>query len=263
MNSSILCSLKKKELQIFLIVSCAYVLDDACLFLISPFPYFVCYVHAGTAGFLSIDCGLTGSGYKDTYTGIDYVPDGPYVDSGENHEVAAEYKQHALQRYNTLRSFPSGERNCYALPTAAGAKYLVRMETIYGNYDGRNISSSSGTDYTFDLYLGADYWETVKVGRNVANEAIFVAWASWTPACLVNIGQGTPFVSVVELRPLGDALYPTVTRGMSMNNYYRTMMGANTSFTRYVWPWQYESCMSSYQSASCENIYLNYSYYRP
>ncbi|CAN6204244.1 unnamed protein product [Urochloa humidicola] len=188
----------------------------------------------GTAGFLSIDCGLDGSGYRDTRTGIDYVPDGPYVDAGENHAVAAEYQDNYHQiRYRTLRTFPSGKRNCYSLPTLAGAKYLVRMETIYGNYDGRNSSSPSSTvEYMFDLYLGANYWETVKVGRNVAYEAVFVAWASWTPACLVNTDQGTPFVSVVELRPLPSGLYPTVTPGLSMNMRRRSNMGA-MSFTRF------------------------------
>ncbi|TKW32791.1 hypothetical protein SEVIR_2G190400v4 [Setaria viridis] len=188
-----------------------------------------------TAGFLSIDCGLDGSGYKDATTGIDYVPDGPYVDAGENHVVAAEYRD-GPKRYDTLRSFPpgSGKRNCYSLPTVAGAKYLVRMETFYGNYDGRNSSSSSSMEeYMFDLYLGADYWETVKIGRNVAYEAVFVAWAAWTPVCLVDTDQGTPFVSVVELRPLPAGLYPTVTPGLSMNGLSRSNMGASMSLTRF------------------------------
>nr|XP_034603287.1 cysteine-rich receptor-like protein kinase 15 isoform X2 [Setaria viridis] len=188
-----------------------------------------------TAGFLSIDCGLDGSGYRDAITGIDYVPDGPYVDAGENHVVAAEYRDVYRKRYGTLQSFPpgSGKRNCYSLPTVAGAKYLVRMETLYGNYDGRNSSSSSMEEYMFDLYLGADYWETVEVGWNVAYEAVFVAWAAWTPACLVDTDQGTPFVSVVELRPLPAGLYPTVTPGLSMNLQRRSGMGASKSFTRF------------------------------
>ncbi|CAN6210493.1 unnamed protein product [Urochloa humidicola] len=196
----------------------------------------------GTAGFLSIDCGLDGSGYTDTVTGIDYVSDGPYVDTGENHVVAAEYQGTELQkRYLTFRSFPSGARNCYSLPTVLGTKYLARMETtLYG----RNKSSPETTaEYKFDLYLGADYWDTAGVDTNVVYEAVFVAWASWTPACLVNTGQGTPFVSVVELRPLGLELYPTVTPAMSMALFDRRNMGANTSFRfpddkydRFWWP---------------------------
>ncbi|EEE69533.1 hypothetical protein OsJ_29006 [Oryza sativa Japonica Group] len=78
------------------------------------------------AGFLSIDCGLDGnysSGYKDPDEGITYVPDGTYVDAGENHRVAADRESGRLRSDLTVRSFPSGVRNCYALPTVAGAKY--------------------------------------------------------------------------------------------------------------------------------------------
>uniref|UniRef100_M8CTC8 Malectin-like domain-containing protein n=1 Tax=Aegilops tauschii TaxID=37682 RepID=M8CTC8_AEGTA len=115
------------------------------------------------SGFLSIDCGLEDddySGRKGLSTGIVYVSDGAYVDSGENHRVAAEYTTSATdEQYLTLRSFPSGERNCYALPTEAGAKYFLRLEFFYGNYDGKNRLSTQ-----FDLHLGSNYWDTYETG---------------------------------------------------------------------------------------------------
>ena len=122
-------------------------------------------------------------------------------------------------------------RNCYALPTEAGTRYLVRAEFAYGNYDGKNSSSVE-----FDLHLGGNYWDTVNAApaSDVVREALFVAWAGWTPVCLVNTGRGTPFVSVLELRPLGGALYPPVTPGLIMSLYTRRNMGASDSFTRYV-----------------------------
>ncbi|KAF8743883.1 hypothetical protein HU200_013526 [Digitaria exilis] len=170
------------------------------------------------------------SGYTDPDTGIDYVSDGPYVDdAGESH--ATEGAQ--PRRYQTVRSFPSGVRNCYALPTEAGEKHLLRAEAFYGNYDGRNSSAGA---IQFDLYLGGDPWETASVGGAAAAyiyEAVFVAWAGWTPVCLVNTGHGTPFVSALELRPLGDELYPPVAPGLSMAMYTRVNVGANTSFIRY------------------------------
>ena len=51
-------------------------------------------MHA-SSGFLSIDCGLDDkySGYRDEYTGIFYVSDDQYVDSGENHVVPVEYRR--------------------------------------------------------------------------------------------------------------------------------------------------------------------------
>uniref|UniRef100_A0A0D9XCW1 Malectin-like domain-containing protein n=1 Tax=Leersia perrieri TaxID=77586 RepID=A0A0D9XCW1_9ORYZ len=185
--------------------------------------------------FVSIDCGLEAtniSGYVDINYGIVYVSDEPYIDSGENHKVAAGQESGRQRPIATLRSFPSGRRNCYSLPTDAGAKYLVRVVTFYGNYDGRNSSST----LRFDLHLGANYWDTVyNSGRDEAREAIFVAWASWAPVCLVNTGQGTPFVSSVELRPLGRELYPHVMANQSMRTYTRYSLGpTKADVTRYV-----------------------------
>ncbi|XP_039803901.1 probable LRR receptor-like serine/threonine-protein kinase At1g51860 [Panicum virgatum] len=215
-----------------------YFAATAIVFVLAPTPAVLVAAQL-PAGSLSIDCGLDANsgGYRDKSTGIDYVPDGPYVDAGENHAVASEYQlQPALPRsYLTLRSFPLGVRNCYELPTAVGSKYLARMEAFYGNYDGRGSSSSpsSSPAAEFDLYLGADYWDTAKVGTDRVYEAVFVAWAAWTPLCLVNTNKGTPFVSAVELRPLAAALYPPVAPGLSMAMYNRLNMGASTSFARY------------------------------
>ncbi|XP_002462264.2 probable LRR receptor-like serine/threonine-protein kinase At1g05700 [Sorghum bicolor] len=185
--------------------------------------------------FLSIDCGHDAnySGYTDKITGIFYVSDGSYIDAGENHRIAPDLEAVWWDRSQTLRSFPSGERNCYALPTVAGTKYLVRAEFTYGNYDGKNSSSLQ-----FDLHLGANYWQTVypNAWSSYAYEAIFVAWAGWAPWCLVNTGHGTPFVSVLELRPLGrlgDALYQLVTPRLVISVFRRINMGAGVSVVRY------------------------------
>ncbi|TKW32795.1 hypothetical protein SEVIR_2G190600v4 [Setaria viridis] len=183
-------------------------------------------------GFLSIDCGLDDSysGYTDKITGIVYVSDGPYIDSGENRRIAPNLESSWLYRQHTLRSFPSGMRNCYALPTVADTKYLVRASFAYGNYDGTNSSSLS-----FDLRLGPNYWDTVYTDAtmNFVIEAIFVAWAGWAPVCLVNTGRGTPFMSALELRQLGDALYPLVVPGLIISTYARENMGSSDSITRY------------------------------
>ncbi|EEE69550.1 hypothetical protein OsJ_29038 [Oryza sativa Japonica Group] len=201
-------------------------------------------------GYLSIDCGLeANSSYQDDNR-ILYVPDGPYVDGGENHKVAAEYASSFQRPDQTLRSFPSGVRNCYTLPTAAGSKYLVRLVFVYGNYDGKNISSSSSSAAAaalrFDLYLGLSRWTTVQGGTGSGgevHEAVFVAWASWAPVCLVNTGSGTPFVSTVELRPLVDSLYPAVMANQSLAMLRRRNMAANNfirypddPYDRYWWP---------------------------
>ncbi|KAL6846308.1 hypothetical protein ACP4OV_023756 [Aristida adscensionis] len=191
----------------------------------------------GQPGFLSIDCGLDAKvdGYTDDDTKIYYVPDGAYTDAGESLEVSAEYKkrQHWPRLYTTVRSFPSGERNCYALPTAAGAKYLLRLEACYGNHDGENDSSS----LEFELNLGSQYWDTVSFvsgEQPSVREVVFVAWASWAPACLVDIGRGAPFVSVLELRRLDGALYPPLMASQAMATFARENMGpSGIEITRY------------------------------
>jgi hypothetical protein len=127
-------------------------------------------------------------------------------------------------------------RNCYALPTRAGTRYLVRLSFVHGNYDGSNADAGGGggvggggwSTLSFDLYLGVDRWATVD--KDYAHEAVFVAWASWAPVCLINTGSGTPFVSVVELRPLDDALYPSVMANQSMARYVRCSIGDNKEF---------------------------------
>uniref|UniRef100_J3MWT6 Protein kinase domain-containing protein n=1 Tax=Oryza brachyantha TaxID=4533 RepID=J3MWT6_ORYBR len=197
----------------------------------------------GQTGFLSIDCGLERnySGYKDNDNGLSYVSDGPYVDAGENHKLAAGQETDRVRTDLTVRSFPPGLlRNCYSLPTIAGTKYLVRVVSFYGNYDGTNSSST----LQFDLHLGANYWDTVRADGDQVYEAVFVAWASWAPVCLVNTGQGTPFVSSVELRPLGSDFYPTGMANQSMRMSARRSMGPTTSrvtsfpadqYDRYWW----------------------------
>ncbi|GJM99005.1 hypothetical protein PR202_ga16062 [Eleusine coracana subsp. coracana] len=183
----------------------------------------------GQPGFLSIDCGLDDkySGYKDPDTGIFYVSDGAYTDAGQNLMVSPEYRSQVSRPQVTVRSFPSGVRNCYALPTETGAKYLVRLQANYGNHDGKNDNSS----LEFDLYLGPNYWDTVYARTNVAYETVFLAWAGWAPACLVNTGRGTPYVSLLELRKLPGELYPPVTASQALAMYTRINMGAGT-FTR-------------------------------
>lgn len=168
--------------------------------------------------------------YKNPDDGIVYEPDGQYVDGGENHMVAPEHQSGTFRPYSTVRSFPSGVRNCYALPTVAGAKYLVRVRSAYGNYDGKNSSST----IQFDLYLGVNYWATVKDPWNEFHEALFVAWASWVPVCLLNTGRGTPFASSVVLRRLSSELYPVINAKQSMRMISRKNVGSDISTLRYI-----------------------------
>ncbi|WVZ64677.1 hypothetical protein U9M48_014167 [Paspalum notatum var. saurae] len=214
-------------------MSAFLVLFAAILVLLAASPFLSTYIYASLAGFVSIDCGRDADlgGYTDKFTGIDYVPDAPYVDAGENHMIAADLQDQFVDRYQTLRTFPSGQRNCYALPTVAGTRYLLRAAYLYGNYDGKNSSSVS-----FDVYLGANFWEAMSPAAAPATlyqrEAIFVAWAGSAPFCLVNTGHGAPFMSVLELRPLA-ALYPLLAPGVIASTENRINMGSSDASIRY------------------------------
>ncbi|XP_047051393.1 probable leucine-rich repeat receptor-like protein kinase At2g28990 [Lolium rigidum] len=197
------------------------------------------------SGFLSIDCGVGPVGdRRDTRTGIEYVSDGLYVDGGENHRIASNQSAND-ESLKTLRSFPSGVRSCYTLPTEEGTKYLVRMVFNYGNYDGKAHSPS------FDIHLGNNYWDTFLNRDYWWSEAIFVAWASWVPVCVVNTGGGTPFVSTVELRPLNSSLYPDATVDEYISTHERTNLGADHNI-RYpddpydrIWEWSTSSSLAN------------------
>ncbi|CAA6675634.1 unnamed protein product [Spirodela intermedia] len=141
-------------------------------------------------GFISIDCGNPdGADYEDPSTKITFSPDSRYINRGENKIVS---NNPFSRQYETLRSFPNGDRNCYKLwPVQTGKKYLIRAGFWYGNYDKRrNVP-------TFDLHIGVNFWTTVRL----LGDFLWV--------CLINTGKGTPFISTLELRPLPTSCIPS------------------------------------------------------
>ncbi|CAA7410059.1 unnamed protein product [Spirodela intermedia] len=160
-----------------------------------------------TSGFISIDCGLDDdSGYKDQVTQILYSPDEPYTSAGVNRKVSPSTNLTSIMRYYAnVRSFPDGTRNCYTLrPLVRGAKYRVNAQFLYGNYDGL------GRPPTFDLYLGVNLWMTMEAGDFNRSEIIAIAATESMQVCLVNTGNGTPFISELDLRPLLYSMYTQV-----------------------------------------------------
>ncbi|GKA01417.1 leucine-rich repeat transmembrane protein kinase protein, partial [Tanacetum coccineum] len=89
------------------------------------------------SGFISIDCGIDkGADYTGSATGINYVSDDRFIDSGENYKLTP--STNGFPSYlTTLRSFPENERNCYTLSPRQGKnnRYLMRARFLHGNYD--------------------------------------------------------------------------------------------------------------------------------
>ncbi|ESW22549.1 hypothetical protein PHAVU_005G162300 [Phaseolus vulgaris] len=169
----------------------------------------------GQPGFISIDCGAE--------AGANYTEPSLHINLGTI--ASEEISTHTQQQLRSLRSFPEGKRNCYKINITRGSKYLIRTLFLYGNYDGRNMSPQ------FDLHLGANLWNTVTI-RNASitqsNEIIHVPLLDFIQICLVNTGNGTPFITAIELRTLKNDTY--VTKSGSLERYLRCNLGSNTAY---------------------------------
>ncbi|CAN6564487.1 unnamed protein product [Malus baccata var. baccata] len=162
--------------------------------------------------FISIDCGSPSKLYEDTDTNITYSPDGDYIDTGIKQNISSEFSYPKNPNLpfplSDLRSFPQGNKNCYALKPEAGngSLNLIRATFLYGNYDGENKLPE------FDLYLGVNFWSTVRFENAsdiVTKEILGFAESNTVDICLINKGLGTPFISALEFRPLNSSTYGT------------------------------------------------------
>lgn len=128
------------------------------------------------------------------------------------------YKYDNQQQLWYLRSFSDGSiRNCHKIHIKNGDKYLIRAGFLYGNYDGQEKS----LPIKFDLRLGANVWDSVEVEDSatyIVKELIHVPLQNYLYICLLNTGSGTPFISSIELRPLGKELYETQLGSLALVN---------------------------------------------
>ncbi|XP_023000308.1 LRR receptor-like serine/threonine-protein kinase IOS1 [Cucurbita maxima] len=185
------------------------------------------------SGFISLDCGLpANSRYKESKTNINYMSDAAYINSGESQSINSTFKSLFDRQLQSLRSFPQGIRNCYNISNIISErKYLIRASFLYGNYDG--LSSLP----IFELYFGDSLW--VKVENlfeyvETYKEIIHIPSANRVQICLINTGNGAPFISALEFRPLPDESYPI--QFGSFLNFVRLDMGSVTNVS-YRYPY--------------------------
>ncbi|KAM0855774.1 hypothetical protein ACQ4PT_049558 [Festuca glaucescens] len=200
-------------------------------------PELVVHGQPDSLGFISIDCGIAdGTSYSDeSVRGLRYVSDVGFVDAsaGVNGRIAPSYSDRELaMRYLNVRYFPGARaRNCYTLAgLSLEGRYLVRGTFYYGNYDSLNRLP------TFDLHLGVNRWATVNFNAaddTVILEAVVVSPADFLQVCLVDIGQGTPFISGLDLRPLKAGMYPEATVSQSLFLLSHHRLGARFRPNRY------------------------------
>ncbi|XP_016646981.1 PREDICTED: probable LRR receptor-like serine/threonine-protein kinase At1g51880 [Prunus mume] len=219
------------------------------------------------SGFISIDCGLpNNSGYTETTTGINYISDSTFIDTGESKYLSANHDLNYYQPYWYVRSFPQGVRNCYKINVTYGTKYLIRAGFQYGNYDGENKPPG------FELHLGANLWDKLNFStefNQTTRELIHVTLQDYIHICLVNTNKGVPFISSIELRPLLNTSYKQGPGFLALVSRYDTGLSTtnDTGSSRYptdihdrIWEPYYVSDETEFQlrtSAIMNESYQN------
>jgi hypothetical protein len=162
--------------------------------------------------------------YSETSTGINYISDAKFIDSGVSKRVQGNIT--GKQQLEYVRSFPIGVKNCYRISVTNGTKYLIRASFYHGNYDDLNDPPQ------FDLTFGANVWDTVKVtnlSRIIISEIIYTPSLDYIQPCLVNTGKGTPFISAIELRPLNKEAYVSYSEKAILSLFFRFDIGSITN----------------------------------
>lgn len=170
-------------------------------------------------GFISLDCGLPSDSesYNETTTGLHYISDYDFVETGVSKSILPEFQAGKQQETWHLRSFPEELRNCYRFNLTQGNEYLIRAVFLYGNYD------ELGNLPKFDLYLGPNKWETISLTNASTvsiKELVHVLPSSYLHVCLVNTGSGVPFINAIEIRPMNNGVYNN-TESVSLNLFAR------------------------------------------
>ncbi|XP_028756234.1 probable LRR receptor-like serine/threonine-protein kinase At1g51880 [Neltuma alba] len=135
----------------------------------------------------------------------------------------------------TLRSFPEGKRNCYTLKPRQGKRnnYLIRAYMSYGNYDNKN-----SIPY-FHLHLGVNFWAEIKfenVNAIRRKTVVQLSPTNYIDVCLVNVGRGIPFISLLELWPLSNSIYRATSSllPLGLMTCVNLGMSENLKFIRYA-----------------------------
>lgn len=152
------------------------------------------------ADVISIDCGVNES-YGDTTTPLQYQADDiSVVQFGEIKNVLSDYNfENVIQfqkQLKSLRSFPDGKRNCYALKPIPGRnkKYSITAFFAYGNYDNYNKTP------IFDLYVGVNFLVKIFVPEAhlvLRYDFIQISSTDTIEFCLVNIDKGGTFHFII------------------------------------------------------------------
>ncbi|KAJ6288213.1 hypothetical protein OIU76_024242 [Salix suchowensis] len=148
-------------------------------------------------GFVSVACCSESLTFIDN-TNISWISDEgwfPHENTGcENITRQAENDAN----YDRVRIFyiESGRRICYNFSTTQNQNYLLRATFLFDDSLGAS----------FDVSIGFTPTSHVKLSKDLEVERIFKATNQDVDFCLMN-QYGYPYISKLELRPLGDLKY--------------------------------------------------------
>ncbi|KAJ6732672.1 hypothetical protein OIU74_004591 [Salix koriyanagi] len=148
-------------------------------------------------GFVSVACCSESLNFIDN-TNISWISDEgwfPHENTGcENITRQAENDAN----YDRVRIFyiESGRRICYNFSTTQNQNYLLRATFLFDDSLGAS----------FDVSIGFTPTSHVKLSKDLEVERIFKATNQDVDFCLMN-QYGYPYISKLELRPLGDLKY--------------------------------------------------------
>ncbi|KAK6926881.1 Malectin-like domain [Dillenia turbinata] len=177
-----------------------------------------------TSEYLGIDCGSANSYIDDS--GIKWVGDGAYVQSGESHTAKNSPVSSLL---STLRVFKSKNKNCYNIPGFQGIKVLLRALFYYGNYD------SNSSPPFFHLLFDGNKWTTVQNENDNWKyyDIIYVPKRQNISVCLAQINPDQfPFISGLEVWSLDSNMYNQIdsSRALILKQRYAFGSGDGISF---------------------------------
>ncbi|KAL2936499.1 hypothetical protein RDABS01_034075 [Bienertia sinuspersici] len=171
---------------------------------------------------------MTAHSRYDSDSGLRYISDAGFIDTGSRMNIDVEFNGSNMPVYDTLRSFPEGNRNCYTLkpPQGKNTSYLIKVHFKYGNYDGlRKIPK-------FHLYIDVNFWAKVlpeSINYWFFKELIYTPREDNIHVCLVNIGLGVPLISGLELKPLNNSIYKSTTGAL---RFFARYDSGSTSTTK-------------------------------
>ncbi|XP_043690706.1 nodulation receptor kinase-like isoform X2 [Telopea speciosissima] len=178
-------------------------------------------------GFVSLWCCAPSNG-TDPSTNITWNSDlNLFNNIGKCQEISSPVINNASYTWARIFNPGPGNKWCYNLTTVMDQDYLIR-----GTFP-RGLSLGSSIDTFFNISFGATSIGQVKSTDNSSVVEGFIrATNHYIDFCLLGV-KGSPYISDLELRPLGNLLYPELDLSNVLKLVSRVDVGNTKGVIRY------------------------------